>query len=286
MRLILPFEKVNEVSKHMEKEVFEHISQLKCESFEGFEKFDLLAFDWYDVSNNITNTSKAVIYIDKDDLFIFCEDELSYEHMASIFNETESSNKIRQNDNQMFLYVFFSRLIKSDTVYLDKLEEKMNDDEEKILKMLPQAKDTLSKTSMYRKELLRLKRYYEQLDVIFDEMASNDNMLLSDTTVKRISALANRNERYLMTVRALQDIVNRMCDTYQSQLSIQQNEFMKIFTIITSVFLPLTLITGWYGMNFKYMPELKWRFGYMAVIVLCIVIVIVFIRYFKRNKWM
>ncbi len=286
MRLILPFEKVNEVSKHMEKEVFEHISQLKCESFEGFEKFDLLAFDWYDVSNNITNTSKAVIYIDKDDLFIFCEDELSYEHMASIFNETESSNKIRQNDNQMFLYVFFSRLIKSDTVYLDKLEEKMNDDEEKILKMLPQAKDTLSKTSMYRKELLRLKRYYEQLDVIFDEMASNDNMLLSDTTVKRISALANRNERYLMTVRALQDIVNRMCDTYQSQLSIQQNEFMKIFTIITSVFLPLTLITGWYGMNFKYMPELKWRFGYMAVIALCIVIVIVFIRYFKRNKWM
>lgn len=286
MRLILPFEKVNEVSKHMEKEVFEHISQLKCESFEGFEKFDLLAFDWYDVSNNITNTSKAVIYIDKDDLFIFCEDELSYEHMASIFNETESSNKTRQNDNQMFLYVFFSRLIKSDTVYLDKLEEKMNDDEEKILKMLPQAKDTLSKTSMYRKELLRLKRYYEQLDVIFDEMASNDNMLLSDTTVKRISALANRNERYLMTVRALQDIVNRMCDTYQSQLSIQQNEFMKIFTIITSVFLPLTLITGWYGMNFKYMPELKWRFGYMAVIVLCIVIVIVFIRYFKRNKWM
>lgn len=286
MRLILPFEKVNEVSKHMEKEVFEHISQLKCESFEGFEKFDLLAFDWYDVSNNITNTSKAVIYIDKDDLFIFCEDELSYEHMASIFNETESSNKTGQNDNQMFLYVFFSRLIKSDTVYLDKLEEKMNDDEEKILKMLPQAKDTLSKTSMYRKELLRLKRYYEQLDVIFDEMASNDNMLLSDTTVKRISALANRNERYLMTVRALQDIVNRMCDTYQSQLSIQQNEFMKIFTIITSVFLPLTLITGWYGMNFKYMPELKWRFGYMAVIVLCIVIVIVFIRYFKRNKWM
>lgn len=286
MRLILPFEKVNEVSKHMEKEVFEHISQLKCESFEGFEKFDLLAFDWYDVSNNITNTSKAVIYIDKDDLFIFCEDELSYEHMASIFNETESSNKTSQNDNQMFLYVFFSRLIKSDTVYLDKLEEKMNDDEEKILKMLPQAKDTLSKTSMYRKELLRLKRYYEQLDVIFDEMASNDNMLLSDTTVKRISALANRNERYLMTVRALQDIVNRMCDTYQSQLSIQQNEFMKIFTIITSVFLPLTLITGWYGMNFKYMPELKWRFGYMAVIALCIVIVIVFIRYFKRNKWM
>ena len=286
MRLILPFEKVNEVSKHMEKEVFEHISQLKCESFEGFEKFDLLAFDWYDVSNNITNTSKAVIYIDKDDLFIFCEDELSYEHMASIFNETESSNKTSQNDNQMFLYVFFSRIIKSDTVYLDKLEEKMNDDEEKILKMLPQAKDTLSKTSMYRKELLRLKRYYEQLDVIFDEMASNDNMLLSDTTVKRMSALANRNERYLMTVRALQDIVNRMCDTYQSQLSIQQNEFMKIFTIITSVFLPLTLITGWYGMNFKYMPELKWRFGYMAVIVLCIVIVIVFIRYFKRNKWM
>ena len=60
---------------------------------------------------------------------------------------------------------------------------------------------------------------------------------------------------------------------------------MGIITIITTIFLPLTLITGWYGMNFSYMPELKWRYGYAAVIIGVLVIVILEIAYFKKKKF-
>ncbi|MDD6214692.1 MAG: CorA family divalent cation transporter [Firmicutes bacterium] len=137
----------------------------------------------------------------------------------------------------------------------------------------------------WRSELLRLKRYYEQLDAIFDEMSANDNALFSRKILKRLSILGNRTDRYLRTVLALQDIVNQMCDLYQSQLSIQQNDLMKIFTIITSLFLPLTLITGWYGMNFRSMPELEWKYGYLCVIAVCAIIVIILTAYFKRKKW-
>ena len=61
---------------------------------------------------------------------------------------------------------------------------------------------------------------------------------------------------------------------------------MKIFTVITAVFLPLTLLVGWYGMNFSYMPELGWRYSYPAVIVISIGIVIALIWYFKHKKWL
>ena len=175
-------------------------------------------------------------------------------------------------------------VLKGDMSFLDKLEEEMSTEEENILSG-EKKKDALAEISRWRKELLRLKRYYEQLDVIFDEMSANDNGLLEKRTLKRISILGARVDRYLMTVRALQDIVNQMCDVYQSQLSIEQNDLMKIFTIITSVFLPLTLITGWYGMNFKVIPELDWKYGYPCVIAASIVIVLILLWFFKRRKW-
>ena len=61
---------------------------------------------------------------------------------------------------------------------------------------------------------------------------------------------------------------------------------MKIFTIVTSIFLPLTLIVGWYGMNFENMPELTWKYGYLAVIICCIAMVVGMIGYFKHKKWL
>ena len=74
-------------------------------------------------------------------------------------------------------------------------------------------------------------------------------------------------------------------EAYQSQLSIQQNDLMKIFTVVTAVFLPLTLLVGWYGMNFSNMPELSWKYGYPAVIVISLVIVMICLWIMKKKKF-
>ena len=74
-------------------------------------------------------------------------------------------------------------------------------------------------------------------------------------------------------------------ELYQSQQDAQQNKIMCILTIVTTLFLPLTLLTGWYGMNFAYMPELHWKYGYPAVIIAAIVIVAIEIMYFKKKKF-
>lgn len=80
--------------------------------------------------------------------------------------------------------------------------------------------------------------------------------------------------------------MSQLRDLVQTQLDVRQNRIMTVLTVITSIFMPLTLIAGWYGMNFRYMPELEWRLAYPAVFVLSVVIVVVCVIWFKKKKWM
>ena len=134
--------------------------------------------------------------------------------------------------------------------------------------------------------MLRLKRYYEQLNFIFDEMTVNDNQLFSKDGVRRLMTLRNRTDRYLSAVKNLQEMVSQLREAYQSQLSIEQNDLMKIFTVVTVIFLPLSLLAGWYGMNFSYMPELGWKYGYPVIILVSVVIAVTLIWKFKKKKWL
>ena len=182
---------------------------------------------------------------------------------------------------------FFLRLLKGDMDYLDRFEGAVNEAEAHILSGTQATKkDVLHRIIAWRRELLRLKRYYEQLSAILDELAANENQLLTRPVRRRMVILGSRMDRYLGAVRNLQDIVSQMREAYQSQLSIQQNQLMKLFTVVTVVFLPLTLLTGWYGMNFVGMPELTWKYGYPVAIVVSVVIVVALLRHFKKKNWL
>ena len=158
---------------------------------------------------------------------------------------------------------------------------------EELARHVPIDSQTMAVQASFRwQELRRLKRYYEQLDSIFDELAENDNSLLGKQNTRRFANLGNRMERYLNAVQSLRESVAQLREAYQSQLSIQQNDLMKIFTVVTAVFLPLTLLVGWYGMNFVGMPELHWKYGYPAVILVSVGIVAALVIYFKKKKWL
>lgn len=74
-------------------------------------------------------------------------------------------------------------------------------------------------------------------------------------------------------------------ELFQAEIDIRQNRIMKILTIVTTIFLPLTLVAGWYGMNFSNMPELSWKYGYPAVIVISLVIVMICLWTMKKKKF-
>jgi magnesium transporter len=75
-------------------------------------------------------------------------------------------------------------------------------------------------------------------------------------------------------------------ENYLSNITLRMNQIMKLLTIITSIFIPLTFIVGIYGMNFKFMPELEWKYGYYTILAVMFVLMISMLVYFRRKKWM
>ena len=95
---------------------------------------------------------------------------------------------------------------------------------------------------------------------------------------------SSRVDRLYDAATHLRDYTIQLNDLYQSQLDVKQNRIMTVLTVVTTIFMPLTLIVGWYGMNFKYMPELNSRYGYPVIILLSLIIVIGSLIFFKVKK--
>jgi len=281
MQTVLPFSRMSEAAERMDPKVLAYLNEGQIETFEGFETFSIIAFDWYDVHSARTADSQMLLYLDREDLLLFCEDDAADEKARSIVTELTAEGSM---DNEQLLYRFFVRLLKGDMAHLDQLEAEISEGESAILSGTRPG--DLDRIAAWRRELLRLKRYYEQLDSIFDELSANDNGLLGKASVRRMVILGTRLDRYLSAVRSLQEMVAQLREAYQSQLAIQQNDLMKIFTVVTVLVLPLSLLTGWYGMNFAGMPELGWKYGYPAVIAVSALIVVGLVWYFKRKKWL
>ena len=115
-------------------------------------------------------------------------------------------------------------------------------------------------------------------------LSENENAIFEETTLKYFDRLQKKTERYYENVLNLREAVTQVRESYQAQVDINLNYTMKIFTVITTIFLPLTLIVGWYGMNFE-MPEYHWNHSYAMVIGLSISVVVAGVAFFKKKGW-
>ena len=125
-----------------------------------------------------------------------------------------------------------------------------------------------------RKEILRYSHYYLQLQDVTDVLQKNDLGIFSREDLAGIRLLREKIGRLHQEAGMLREYSTQVREVYQAQIEIRQNKIMKSLTIVTAIFLPLTLIAGWYGMNFTNMPELHWRHGYPAVMGLSVVTVL------------
>lgn len=140
--------------------------------------------------------------------------------------------------------------------------------------------------SEIRKDILLLTHYFEQLMDVCEELLEDENDLFQTESVHHLRILSDRVNRLAGNIRLLRDYMIQVRESYQSQVDINLNQIMYIFTVVTTIFLPLTLIVGWYGMNFTTMPEVQWRYGYFFVIVLSLLVIIFCIWYFKKKKFL
>ncbi len=180
------------------------------------------------------------------------------------------------------LHRFFVMLTEKDMARLERLEEKIARMEDEVLS--DRQKDFISSLSKFRKKLLMLKRYYESLTDMFEDFMENRNNLFSKDALRHFEFQANRVERLYRDVLNLRDYLTQVREAYQNEMDISLNKTMKLFTVITVIFLPLTLVVGWYGMNVV-MPEYGFAYSYPIIIAVSIIVVVASIIYFRKNKW-
>lgn len=275
MVMVLLHTELDRLKSHLSKRMCEHIRNWQVSRFECYEHNNLISFDWYDINKSAEYPTQIIIYIDKENLFFLCEDERGLAHVTKLIASIDLP-VVR------ILYSFFSELIKGDINRLEEFEEAITATEDELL--TSSKKGCAAEIIAYRRELLRFKKYYEQLNQIFEEFIENEIGLIPKEDLRYFRILDSKLDRLFSHVLNLRDYVTQVREAYQAQIDIEQNSLMKVFTVVTAIFLPLTLIVGWYGMNLQ-MPEFSWKFGYLLVICVSIVVVVFCLVFFKRKKW-
>ena len=229
----------------------------------------------------IQYTNDTENYVQKEDSFL----EQLVENVVRCMQEQTQAGYVKQSSLMIerFLYELLHQLTAGDLQYIEKLEKALTVLEGEVFHGT--VMDFNSNMLQLKKKIFQFYRYYSQLIEVETALEENERNLLSGEYTQAFRKLKGRTQRLAAETQVLREYAVQVQEVYQSELGIRQNHIMKILTTVTTVFLPLTLIAGWYGMNFSYMPELSWQYGYPAVISVSLVIFVVLMWVFKRNRF-
>jgi magnesium transporter len=161
--------------------------------------------------------------------------------------------------------------------YIEALEEELVAD--------PDRK-TLQKLNDMKRETIFLRKSIWPLREVISALQREESVLVEDSTRVYLRDVYDHTIQVIDTVETFRDILTGMLDIYLSSVSNRMNEVMKVLTVIATIFIPLTFIAGVYGMNFRFMPELGWRWGYPITWLIMVVIGVLMVVFFKRKKWL
>ena len=249
--------------------------------FESHEGFDYISLIIPDKEALLDKGNRVSIYFRKNLLIFICSDSPDCSPLHSIIKKVQRK-EVKNLSLEHILYEFFDTLTTGDSLYLENLEQEISELEEALI--TSKKREYIKEIILLRKKLMVLKRYYEQLFDLAEAMEENENELLTSKIIRYFHILTNRANRLSDAISNLRDYVSQVREAYQTEVDISQNTVMKLFTVLTAIFLPLTLLVGWYGMNFP-MPEYQWSYGYPTVIIASVVIALFSVIYFKKNKW-
>ena len=249
----------------------------RAAKFESHDGFDLIRLSVLNGKKIALSGHPVVLYLSQGRLLAFSDSERMLRELASYAEKAEEVAFDR------VLYFLFKRLTEEDSGRLDGIEAEILQLEDRLLEG-EHAPECARQIAALRRKLFTLKSYYEQFYNILDGIMENENGLFGREALRYFKIFSGKLDRLGRQTGNLRDYITQVRESYQAQVDIELNKIMKLFTVITAVISPLTLIAGWYGMNFS-MPEYHWALGYPAVILLSAAVVGLCVYYFKRHRW-
>ena len=279
---------IEEIGKHFNlhplilEDIVDTDQRPKIKDF-GDYIFIILKMIYYDKNDNEMKAEQVSLILGKNYVISFQERE------GDVFNPIRERirnniGRIRKAGADYLVYSLMDAIVDNYFIIIEKLGEKIENLEDKMISRPKPA--NLRVIHKLRRDLIFLRKSVWPLREVISILQRGESSLILESTNVYLRDVYDHTIQVIDTVETLRDIISGMLDIYLSSASNRMNEIMKMLTIIATIFIPLTFITGIYGMNFQNMPEIKWVWGYPIVLLGMLIIGIVMVIYFKRKKWM
>ena len=196
----------------------------------------------------------------------------------------DGKGRIRKMRSDYLAYAILDSIVDNYFIILEKLGEKIEFlEEELVTRPTP---ETLQTIHHLKRDLIFLRKAVWPLREVINGLERGESSLVTESTRVYLRDVYDHTIQTIDTIETYRDMVSGMLDIYLSSVSNRLNSVMKVLTIIATIFMPLTFIAGIYGMNFKYMPELGWRWGYPVTWLIMAGIGVSMLIYFRRKRWL
>jgi magnesium transporter len=192
--------------------------------------------------------------------------------------------RLRKMGPDYLVHALLDTIVDHYFVVMETLGEKIEFLEEELVTRPTPA--TLRVLHHLKQKMIFLRKSVWPLREVIGRLERGESTLIQPTTLVYLRDVYDHTIQVIDNIETFRDTLSGMFDIYLSSISNRMNEIMKVLTIIATIFIPLTFIVGLYGMNFKYMPELEWPWGYPAVLLFMLAVSVFMLLYFKRKKWL
>lgn len=197
----------------------------------------------------------------------------------------QSKGRVRSMQADYLLYTLIDAIVDHYFSVIEVLGDKIEDFETAIF--AGEIEDDASRSIQdLKREILRVRRAIFPLREVINKIEKNENPLIQKKTITYFRDIYDHLIQVTENIDIYREMIWSLMDMYMTTISNKMNEVMKVLTIMASIFIPLTFIAGVYGMNFNYMPELQFKYGYFIIWAIMIVTFLGMIYYFKRKKWL
>lgn len=237
----------------------------------------------------LLDTEKEEIVIDQVSIIIGPNYILSFqEREGDVFDLLRErlknpASRLRKSGVDYLAYGLIDAIIDNYFLILEHFGEKIEDLEDELVR--DPDPDTLKIIQKYRRDMILLRKSVWPLRELINSLQKAESELISETTQIYLRDIYDHTIQVIDSIEAFRDILASMVDVYLSSVSNRMNDIMKVLTIIATIFIPLTFIAGVYGMNFEYMPELRWHWGYPVVMLSMTLLGVIMFFYFKKKRW-
>ncbi len=284
--------RVSELSSLQSVFSFDKSTILECTDldesvrFAVFPGYDFISLVHMNLISEQLLLQEINLYIARNYLVVVLPDQAEGKlaQFETSIQETALSLNAQDAKLNHLLYSIFHLLLLDFSETLEALEDDLTALQEQIIDKV--ENQHLEEINHFRQITYTIKRILRATSYLGEDILFNHNDIIEKASLRYFGSIDTRLKKFYDFAESLYGLSNSLLDTYNSQLTAKTNDMVNKLTVITLLFAPLTLITGIYGMNFDFMPELHWTFGYLGAIGLMAVITGILFWILKRNKWL